>query len=638
MVDNSDNAQNLNWQLLGSGFIFLLFLYCFPFFLQESLNIRANLHAQHLFTEALKFDAVQYHLSMNVLGHFILIVLFYIFIIHITKTLNFVLDTGLKKLLFISILMSWLSVCFINVSFFPHSAYLPKWPDTTYYLIGVISLIFFSVYFYALIRARCIRSFIAVLIGLIAISAALHFNNRPLTPSAQAATNSGNVIIVGVDSLSPVAFDLMQSELPNMRALQDHAVTFEAAYTPLARTCPAWISILSGKLPIEHGAYFNLRELSLVEHQDLLSHDLQKKGYQTIFAIDERRFCNINEVFGFEHLIGPETGILDFLVQRYNDTPLANLLLQFEISRVFFAHSYMNVASHNNYNHQAIIKDISKTLDKNRPTFLAVHLLSGHYPYHIPKAIPSKFEDTSYLARQSSALQLVDAQIGNLTHMLKEYGLLENAMVIFLSDHGEAMVGAESAVIYKDKLPGKAVHGHGTNIVSTWQNSVMFSVSIYENGQSQLKPTRSKTPVSLLDVRKIANHYVQNGALLPINTLHGCLPVETGLRIFAAMDYEKINYESILAEGLPFYTVDGEGRMVLNENRLKELIETKDFGVWCGNKLTFRKASQPEQTHTLLRQGYELREIELDPQGLIALENHMDRYRNIVANLPSNTR
>lgn len=241
---------------------------------------------------------------------------------------------------------------------------------------------------------------------------------------------------------------------------------------------------------------------------------------------------------------------------------------------------------------------------------------------------------TLNLARQSSSLQLVDQQIGLLMDQLRTAGRLDNALVIFLSDHGEAMVGVEEPVIYKDREPGKAIHGHGTNIVSTWQNNVMFAVNLYVNGESQSDKAYSDATASLLDVRHLVNHYVQNGDIPIFAPKLSCLPVETGLRIFAAMDYEKMNYESILEEGLPFYEVDSKGRMVLNEARLKELIKTKDFGVWCGNKLTFKKSSQPETTYTLLREGYQLREVDLDPIGIAALEQHINQYRSIIEQLP----
>jgi len=622
------------WRPALLGFPFFVALYLAPFFLQEGLNIKTNIHAHYLLNEAFKLNLVKYDIAMNVVGHFLLVAVFYLCIVHIARTLHQAFNAKFSQVLIVTTLLVWLFVCFINVSLFPQSAYLPKWSMLTYYLIGICTLLFLLTYLYALIRLNHKRSILFLLVAIGITSIAFQQNGKPPIPEANAASTQRNVIIVGVDSLAPAGFEMMKDQLPNMRALTENATQFSSALTPLARTCPAWFSILSGQLPLEHGAYFNLRELSLVKGQDLLSHDMKGAGYQTIFAIDERRFCNIDEEFGFNHVIGPKAGLLDFLVQRYNDTPLSNMLLQFEVSRIFFSHSYMNVASHNNYNPAAIVKGISTHLGGEQPLFLATHFLAAHYPYHIPKVIPSQFDDNSYLARQSSSLQLVDQQIGLLIDQLKKAGRLDNALVIFLSDHGEAMVGVEEPVVYRDREPGKPVHGHGTNIVSTWQNNVMFAASVYTNGEVQSAKTHSDMPVSLLDVRHFVNHYVKNGDMLTLEANRGCFPVETGLRIFAAMDYEKMNYESILEEGLPYYEVDSKGRMVLKEDRLKELIESKDFGVWCGNKLTFKKSSQPETIYTLLREGYQLREVDLDPIGVAALELHIERYRKITAQLP----
>ena len=115
-----------------------------------------------------------------------------------------------------------------------------------------------------------------------------------LSPRAANASRtspaSPNVFIFGIDSLSLPVFLENSGQLPNLWNLWNRSHRYENAHTPLARTCPAWMSVLTGKPPVEHGAVFNLRQVHRTEQHDLLSIDLKKDNYRTVFELDERRF------------------------------------------------------------------------------------------------------------------------------------------------------------------------------------------------------------------------------------------------------------------------------------------------------------------------------------------------------------
>src|SRR6185312_14377268 len=97
--------------------------------------------------------------------------------------------------------------------------------------------------------------------------------------STPAQLNKPHVIIIGIDSLR---YDVAsekgpQSQAPNVRGFLDGAVSFSDAMTPLARTFPAWVSILTGRAPHTTGAIVNLLPRNLVHTGDTLG-DLYRRA------------------------------------------------------------------------------------------------------------------------------------------------------------------------------------------------------------------------------------------------------------------------------------------------------------------------------------------------------------------------
>jgi hypothetical protein len=86
-----------------------------------------------------------------------------------------------------------------------------------------------------------------------------------------------------------------------------------------------------------------------------------------VYGIDERRFNNIDTRFGFDALVGPKTGALDFTIQTFNDTPLTNFLLQTPLGHWLLPLSYINVASVNNYDAQGFVNRVLAETDGPSP-------------------------------------------------------------------------------------------------------------------------------------------------------------------------------------------------------------------------------------------------------------------------------
>ena len=71
-------------------------------------------------------------------------------------------------------------------------------------------------------------------------------------PSAAPTLDRPHLIIIGVDSLRADRLG-PDGPAPNITAQAQSGETWERAIVPLARTFPSWVSLLTGKLPPEHG-------------------------------------------------------------------------------------------------------------------------------------------------------------------------------------------------------------------------------------------------------------------------------------------------------------------------------------------------------------------------------------------------
>jgi arylsulfatase A-like enzyme len=320
-----------------------------------------------------------------------------------------------------------------------------------------------------------------------------------------------NIILIGIDSLRPDVVGAGETPglTPNVDAfLRDGAQLFTDAITPLARTFPAWTSILSGRNPTATGARENLVAFETLGKFDTISKIAQRNGYRTIFATDEVRFSNIDTSFGFDQAITPTVGAADFLLGKFNDLPLPNLVANSRLGRWLFPATYSNRAAAVTYRPDTFVNWIDSAVEPRGPTLLAVHFTLPHVPYNWSApgdAVFGRVSDNAY--QYSNAVIAADRQFGQLVRILERKGLLRNALVVVLSDHGEALgLPASDALlrgaVARDMLDGQRISlwGHGSSVLSPHQFAVVLAMRGF--GSVDLPPVfhEHDAPVSLIDV------------------------------------------------------------------------------------------------------------------------------------------
>lgn len=517
-----------------------------------------------------------------------------------------------------------LSVCGLltsNAYFFPLSHFSRLFlPELPYVLLMTLMLAALSVLGALLLNTTYFvtRKFPTLMFGLlILLLSSLEYINISTSnhnPIKTQSSSAPNIILIGVDSLSPSRINY--KNMPTLMNFIDNSVLFKEAISPLAHTYPSWSSILTGLYPQHHRARYNLMPPNDVKSSHSIAWKLQKLGYQTIFATDDRQFNNMGTDFGFQKIIGPRVGANDILLGTFNDFPLSNLLVNLPISRWLFPYNYINRASHFSYYPQSFDKALQKSLVPSKtvpPVFLAVHFTLPHWPYAWASSSPAQVRDEYNIEERgqlyTEALRQVDKQVANLLHTLQTYNYLENSIVILLSDHGEALYAPGSrqtsrlryqglgTSIFEDYLKRKTSTaldmsvGHGSDLLSTDQYHCVLAVKIYQHNHLSITPNVVNTRVALIDLAPtiyaflgIQTPSVDGLSLFKTIQQQEPLPERAFIMESGMLPNQFLTREKTREAGKKFFTIDPiTGQLHLRKEEFAILDEQKLYALIKGN-------------------------------------------------------
>jgi arylsulfatase A-like enzyme len=259
---------------------------------------------------------------------------------------------------------------------------------------------------------------------------------------------------------------------PNLDAFLEENVVFTDCYTPIARTFPAWYSILTGQYPRTSGVRLNLIKRKHIKSAGQgLGHILTGLGYSTSHFTDEVRFSNITKDEGFGYLRHPPMGVKDFLFGSFHDFSLTNVFFNNPLGYRVFPFLDVNRAVAHLYDGRYFLHDIVSSIAKlrrERRFFLAVHLCMAHWPYvHAsPRDLGRQPGADPFMPLYDSAVSKVDDQFRRIIEALKANGLYNDSLLVVFSDHGESAEGhgsdlrdlAQNRVLLAWKPPGPSIH------------------------------------------------------------------------------------------------------------------------------------------------------------------------------------
>ena len=431
----------------------------------------------------------------------------------------------------------------------------------------------------------------------------------PILGTALSRSDTGDsrphVVILGVDSLRDDLSEASEGRTltPNIDAFLADAHRFRDTASPLARTFPAWVSILTGRHPVTTNARFNLMPRALVEEGDTLADALKAKGYQAVFATDEVRFANFDGSYGFDQLITPPIGASDFLIGTVGGLPLVNLIAGTPAGGWLFPAIYANRAAAVTYEPRDFVARLDRELRIEGPSLLAIHLTLAHWPYSwAGQERPSNPPEFRPAYRR--ALAEVDRQFADVVELLRKKGVLDNALVVVLSDHGEALGFKSDSMLRRTGTENEiwdSLWGHGTSVMSPHQYNVVLAMRGMGRAAIPGTPSEHDWPVDLADVRPTLEELVTGKApgrvdgisLVPYLAAGGDAPDLDGRIRFTETCFNtikmmkgKITASGLAGEGAIYYELDREsGWVQLKPERLAEVMSKKQRAALSRNSI-----------------------------------------------------
>ena len=416
----------------------------------------------------------------------------------------------------------------------------------------------------------------------------------PATPNSRS-----NIIVLGLDSIRRDVITRPRDwGMPRLASLTERGFLNDNVVTPLARTYPAWVTILTGLHPVLSGARVNHAPQQAVRKEASIAWTFRQAGYRTVYATDETRFSHIDHEFGFDQVIGPQMGAIDFILGHIADQPLVNFLVQLPgaeyvlpalVGNRAFAHAYFP----ERFNGRLV----SQLGDAGgRPTFLAIHLCTAHWPF-FTAGTPLGDTDLSNQAHDLSdyrrSLQLLDAQIGKLEDALREANYLnDDSLLVVLSDHGEGL-SSDSVLPMTVKNHGVPIEpewplgGHGSSLLAPqqWETFVLF---VGSTPDGPILPGQTRELASLEDIApKLISMAFENegdtSAGFPRLGSRESVMMETGWRPngFDPLDPDQAKAVEIAQSS---YRMLPKGRLEMRPDIYSDAIARKSLGVTDGNR------------------------------------------------------
>ena len=317
---------------------------------------------------------------------------------------------------------------------------------------------------------------------------------RPSTLPADAGIGRRHqiprVIVISVDTLraDSVSYAGGHVATPNIDQLARDGIVFTNAMSPAPWTLPAVVSIMTGLGPSAHTAdRYNLR---VPDELNTLAERLDDAGYATAAVVSNYFVgAKVNLAQGFREFHG-------FPKEKLGQSVGAKSL------RRLFPESFREDLST-----AEITTFVTRWLRENaqRDFMLWVHYYDPHEPYSPPKSfrpnpppverigwhllalgpiqlgvLQPNAEERAWIRKLYDAeVRYVDSGVGDILATLKHLGLYEEALIVFVSDHGEEFwehgrVGHGHSLFQEllhvpliVKLPGAAEHRTIDAVVST---------------------------------------------------------------------------------------------------------------------------------------------------------------------------
>lgn len=298
--------------------------------------------------------------------------------------------------------------------------------------------------------------------------------------SEPAASRPGNVLLITLDTLRADrvgAYGSARKTTPNLDRFFENGRIFLNGYATSSYTPPSVVSILTGRLPQDHGVRLFLE---LYDERVPLVCDLLPDTWQTAAFVSNAVLTN--EALGVASCFDLYD---DYVDER--EGPIRKL--------------YERSARRTT---DAALTWLRKARDTDRRTLLWVHYIDPHGPYQAPPEADADFQHQGsqnfdvermplyarlgvndaleVIDRYDEEIAYADREIGRLLAGWSELSAVDRDLVIFTSDHGESLTERAKAF------------DHGFHV---WEEQIRVPIMLRGAGVVR---ARISEPASLVDV------------------------------------------------------------------------------------------------------------------------------------------
>lgn len=266
-----------------------------------------------------------------------------------------------------------------------------------------------------------------ILIATVVLSSAFCI---PFTSEGKLKLNKKpNVVIILTDDMGYgeiSCYNKNQIKTPNIDRLATEGVRFTDFYVPTPYCAPSRASLLTGRFPLRHGMVQNpapdagINDIGLNASEVTMGELFQGAGYHTK-CIGKWHLGHKPEYFPVKHGFDEYYGIL-----YSNDMRPVQLIenmdtVEYPVDQRLLTQKYT-----------------SKALDfiqRNQQSPFFLYL--AHAMPHKPLAASADFYSKGdYQELYNSVIRELDWSVGEVTKKLRELGIMENTIIIFMSDNG----------------------------------------------------------------------------------------------------------------------------------------------------------------------------------------------------------
>jgi len=277
---------------------------------------------------------------------------------------------------------------------------------------------------------------------------------------SNATPPSPPIILISVDTLRADRLGCYGSraqKTPHLDAIANGGTLYSQVTAQVPLTLPSHLSLLTSTYPFSNGVEDNGQ--SVPPNTITLAGILRSRGYRTAAFVGgyvlDRRICLVKVFADYD---------CPFWPSPVGETDAADL------KRLG----------------GDVVRSATSWIEQNStgPFFIFLHLFDLHTPENLPPALKARFPGSRYDAE----LAYVDEVVGQFWEFLRGRGLLDKALIVFLSDHGESL----------------GDHGENTHGYFIYQSTLSVPLIIHwpaqRSGPFGRGPQRVETPVSLMGV------------------------------------------------------------------------------------------------------------------------------------------